>query len=98
MRYEIFWLANAKVKLNKIYKFILDNWNIRIADEFINKLKYKLQILSYFPHIGQKSQKKKDVRRYIISEQVSLFYKIEKKKIIILTLFDTRQNPDKLKY
>ena len=98
MRYDVFWLANAKAKLSNIYKFILDNWNIRIADEFINKLKYKLQILSYFPHIGQKSLKKKDVRKYIISEQINLFYKIEKNKIIILTLFDTRQNPDKLKY
>jgi plasmid stabilization system protein ParE len=98
MRYEIFWLANAKEKLNNIYKFIIENWSIKIADEFIDKLKYKLQILSYFPHIGQKSQKKKDVRKYIISEQVSLFYKIVDRKIIILTLFDTRQNPDKFKY
>lgn len=98
MKYEIFWLDNAKEKLSIIYEFIIANWNIKIADEFIDKLKFKLQLLSYFPHIGQKSQKKKDVRRYIISEQVSLFYKIDKKKIIILTLFDTRQNPDKLKY
>lgn len=98
MKYEIFWLDNAKEKLSIIYEFIIANWNIKIADEFIDKLKFKLQLLSYFPHIGQKSKKKKDVRRYIISEQVSLFYKIVDKRIIILTLFDTRQNPDKLKY
>jgi plasmid stabilization system protein ParE len=52
MRYEIFWLDNAKEKLSEIYKFILENWSFKIADEFIDKLKYKLQILSYFPHIG----------------------------------------------
>jgi plasmid stabilization system protein ParE len=76
MRFEIFWLNLAKDKLRKIYDFIEESWNRKIADEFIDKLKYKLQILSYFPHIGQKSQKKKNVRRYIISEQKVYFIKL----------------------
>ena len=98
MKYEIYWVNNAKDKLRNIYNFITKSWDKKIADEFIDKLNYKLNLLSYFPNIGQKSLKKKHLRRYIISEQISLFYKIDKKKIIILTLFDNRQDPKKLKY
>lgn len=48
MRYDIFWLDSAKEKLIKIYKFIIENWSIKIADEFIDKLKFKLQLLHTF--------------------------------------------------
>lgn len=98
MRYKIFWTIRAREKLKGIYNFIVKIWNYKIADEFINKLNYRLIILSYFPNIGQKSKKKKNVRRYIISEQISVFYKIDDNRIIILTLFDNRQNPDKSRY
>ena len=98
MTYKIFWLQSSKDKLKSNYEFILLNWNKKIANDFINKLNNKLRFLAHFPNLGQRSQKKKDVRRYVISEQVSLYYKIDKRKIIILTFFDNRQNPDKSKY
>jgi len=46
------------------------------------------------------SGKQKNIRKAIIDKNNSLFYQVDKKnrRIYLLTFFDNRQNPKKLKF
>ncbi len=49
------------------------------------------------PESFPSSDKIKGLRKCVITKQTTLFYKFDKKQIKIVTIFDTRQNPKKLK-
>ena len=62
---------------------------------FENSLQQKINLLSTFPKLGYPSAKRKGVRSTLITKHNKLFYKVDedKKEIVILAFFDTRQNP-----
>ncbi len=49
------------------------------------------------PNIFPQSYKKSGIRKCVVNRHVSLFYSIENNQIIIKSVFDNRQNPNKLK-
>ena len=51
-----------------------------------------------FPISYPPFEKFPDIRKCVLTKHISLYYKINNKDIEVLTLFDTRQNPDKLKF
>jgi plasmid stabilization system protein ParE len=59
---------------------------------FKERLSRTIRILVMFPALGVESQVKKGVRRFVISKHQSIFYEVEKEKIIIYTLFDNRKS------
>jgi len=52
-----------------------------------------LELLAEFPLLGVESQKKKGMRKLLLSPQNMLVYRIERNRIILLQIYDTRQNP-----
>jgi plasmid stabilization system protein ParE len=97
MRYKIFWSERAKNDYKDILKYLNQTWSSKELREFANKIeKNTLHLISH-PEIGTIS-KKKAIRRLVISKQTSLYYKIIHENIYIITLFDNRQSPGKLKF
>lgn len=94
--YEIFWTQEAVNNLKLIFDYLSKNWSKKEISNFTNKLENRLRIISLYPKLFRKS-KKKNIHISVLTKQITLYYKIEKKKIIILTLFDVRQNPNKIK-
>ena len=94
---KIKWTLNAQNELNAIYDYLEENWTIREIINFSTELERVLSIICKFPHIFPASLAKKSVRRCVISKQTSLYYKISKNQIVIISLFDNRRNPNKLK-
>jgi len=97
MAYKIVWLKRSIKKLKNIILYLEENWSKKVSEEFLNLINYKLLILSGNPQIGMRSEKKPEVRKILIAKQIYLFYSTKNNCIKILTLFDNRQNPEKLK-
>ena len=97
MAYKIIWLKRASSRLEKIIQYLEQEWSEKVVKEFLRRLINKILIISENPQIGKVSKKKVEVRRFVITKQVSLYYRVKNNRIIILTLFDNRQNPSKLK-
>ncbi len=91
------WTFHAQAELNAIYDYLERNWTEREIKRFSKRLDENLAVIAKFPFVFPTSEKNKSVRRCVVSKQTSLYYLVEAKKIIILSLFDNRQNPDKLK-
>jgi len=74
----------------------LESWSEKEAANFLKSLEAFEEIVSHFPEIYPESQLKKGFRRAVVSKQISVIYSVERIAIKVHTLFDNRQNPDKL--
>ena len=52
-----------------------------------------IEKLFEYPEIGRKTKKWKTVRQYQIDKYKKLYYRIHGRKLIVVFLFDDRQNP-----
>jgi toxin ParE1/3/4 len=95
MTFQITWTDNAQEDLQRIIDYLTENWSEKDADNFLEKLFIRLDILSKSPLIGKKSDKLSSVRRIVITKRNLLFYTVEGDNIIIQDIFDTRQDPSK---
>lgn len=93
---KIIWTSKAE----KIFLEILEFYNKRNGTKtYSRKLNSEIQtiinLLKKFPYLGFLTDKE-DIR-IIIKGDYKIFYKIDPSKIVILFVWDCRQNPEDLK-
>lgn len=88
---------NAKEKLDSLLHYLLENWSHKIKADFVKKLDTKIDLVKSNPNICPSSEKEKGLHRCVITKHNSIYYRFNSKEIVIITFFDTRQNPVKLK-
>jgi plasmid stabilization system protein ParE len=93
---SIFLSKKAAQKLNTLLEYLETNWPKKVKKEFIEKLDKSILQIQNFPSSAQSSEIEKGLFRIVITKQTTLYYKVTAKGITIVTLFDTRMNPDKI--
>ena len=102
MELKIYWTDFAKNELKKIYIYYKDIANAKTAKKITINITSKVKILVKQPKIGQYEQflsKHKENFRYLVSDKnfkIIYWVNIEKGRIEIVDVFDTRQNPSKM--
>lgn len=71
------------------------NDNSKYSKKFVNKIKSSLSVLKINPLLGIQVANKKDYRVLILKKH-KVFYKVSKKNIEIILIWDSRQNPNKI--
>jgi len=95
----IFWTKPAIKDLRKIFNYFKLKASINLAHKITNSILAKTSILETHS-IGVKEQllaQLKQEHRYIIEGNYKIIYFIKDSTVYITHVFDTRQNPDKLK-
>ena len=87
----------ASTKLDKLLYYLETEWSLKVKTEFIKKLDKSLSMIQDNPEFFAKSDKIKGLHRCIVTKQTTIFYRYDSKYIFVVTLFDNRQNPNKLK-
>lgn len=98
MALTIYWSKRADSKFDQIIEFIHNEWGETVTKAFVKKVYDFLDILEEFPEIGTLENKERNIRAFVIVRQLTLFYKIQDNKIILLNFFDNRMNPKRKKY
>jgi plasmid stabilization system protein ParE len=95
---KIFLSELAENKLLKLNDFLLENWNLKVRNDFITKLTSKIEQISHQPYSCAESSIYKGLFKCVVTKQTTLYYRLnsDKKEIEIITVFDTRQNPEQL--
>lgn len=91
MSHKIIWSQRAASDLHEIKKYIsFDKTNTAL--QFIQKIKTKVDRLKKFPQSGRlvPELKRKNIREIII-DHYRVIYKIDKKNIFILTVFESHK-------
>src|SRR5436190_6470053 len=93
---RIIWTATAKSQLIEILDFFnFRNKSKSYSRKLNKKIQSELNLLILQPNIGKKTNKI-NVRGLLI-EDYFLFYEVKEKHIVILSFWNTKQNPDRLK-
>ncbi len=95
---KVFLSELAENKLLILSDFLLVNWNLKVRNDFIKKLTAKIGQISDQPESCPQSSEFKGLFKCVVTKQTTFYYRInlDRKEIEIITVFDTRQNPDKL--
>jgi len=94
---RIRWTEEASDNLENIVKYLESNWSEKELKSFFLKLEKQLELISIFPQAYPLSAIAKKVHRCVFMENLSIYYTIDNEYIVLLSIFDTRQNPVKLK-
>ncbi len=95
---KVFLSELAENKLLKLNDFLLENWNLKVRNDFIKKLTSKIDQISEQPESCPQSYEFKGLFKCVVTKQTTFYYRVnfDRKEIEVITVFDTRQNPDKL--
>ena len=86
----------AERKLEKLFDYLIKEWSIKVKKDFVKKLDSSIEIIKNQPEIFPESKKGKSLRKCVVTKQTTIYYRYNSKRINIVTLFDTRQDPNKL--
>ena len=95
--YKIDWSDEALANLDSIIDYLSIKWTNREIRYFYKKLDKRLEIISANPHGFPASEIKSNIRRSVLTEQTTIFYEIKINRIVILSLFDNRKDPESIK-
>lgn len=95
MAYKIVWSAEARANYISIIEYLQNNWSEKEIETFVTLVHSKVELLSGYPNYTKRSH----IRRTVIHKHVSLVYHVNTRKseVTLLTLWDTRQDPAKLR-
>ena len=94
---EIVITPKAQKELNQLFEYFELEWNIKVKNDFVNKLHLVLKIVAKSPELFPISNKNNKFRKCVVTKHNTLFYHYNEKHILVVAVFDTRQNPKKLK-
>lgn len=95
---EIIWSPLAEKDLGYVLQYLSRNWNQRVINHFLNKIDIATNQIAQTPNLYPIINRKFQVRKCVVTKQNTLFYREVEKRIEILRLYDTRQDPIELKF
>jgi len=95
--YKLVWTEEALSGLKGIFNYLERKFSEKDIQKFAKKLDKQLELLKKSPETFAFTNSSKKVRRTIIVKLTSLYYRIEGNEVKIISVFDNRQNPEKIK-
>ena len=92
---RLVWTEKAQRRMGEILDYIEREFGSKAKQTFREKAKDFTKVLAEFPEMGSIEAKGKNLRGFQLTRQTRVFYRVKKDRIVILTFFDSRQNPKK---
>lgn len=93
---KIILSKRAANNLEKLLIYLESEWSKKTMNDFIVKLDFAVKSALIQPNGFPKSDKIKGLHKCVVTKQTTLFYKFDKNRLIIVSIFDTRQHPKKI--
>ncbi|MEA3317301.1 MAG: type II toxin-antitoxin system RelE/ParE family toxin [Bacteroidota bacterium] len=100
MEVKVLWTETALNNLEDIFEYYKYKASVSVAKKIVNELVRTSLKIQNSPKIGRKEElliNRKFEYRFLISGKYKIIYWIEDNYIKISTVFDCRQNPEKIK-
>ncbi|MFC5285246.1 type II toxin-antitoxin system RelE/ParE family toxin [Pedobacter alpinus] len=98
MTNEVIWSPESEIDLSIILDYLISDWNLEIATKFLKEIEYHINTISKNPKLYPIIYKPLKFRQCVITKHNSLIYFYKEEKLYVVRVFDTRQNPNKLKF
>ncbi|GAC1307943.1 MAG: hypothetical protein NVSMB24_20770 [Mucilaginibacter sp.] len=91
------WSERAREENNNLSDYLLNEWGEEITARIAEQIERAANRIQQSPDQFPLFSKRKNVRRCVLSPQTSIFFKAYRTEIVIISVFDNRQNPKKRK-
>ena len=98
MALKISWSKEAKEELIRVIAYLDENWSEKEIRKFSSKLEEQITLISVRPKTYKKSKRLLGTHECLITKHNSLFYTYNETSLFIVTVWDNRQEPGKLKH
>ena len=93
----VIWSPLSEVELDNTLNYLHEKLNEKVVTGFLDSIENLVKQISNNPKQFPVANKKKKIRKCVLSMHTTIFYQENKTNVIILRFFDTRQDPVKLK-
>lgn len=94
----IIWSPLSERDFESILGYLQHNWDDRVVQSFIEITDKLINQIAINPKLFPIIHEKKRIRKCVLTKHNTLFYRERKDHIDILRIYDTRQDPLKLKF
>ena len=100
-RVRIVWTEFAEEDIKIIFEFLTTEQGIpiEIAERIVDSLFERVEQLLLFPRSGELDpflEEFEKAHRHLVQGNYKIIYRVEKETVFIVSVFDTRQDPQKL--
>lgn len=94
---RVVWSIVGKKSYAENILYLREFWSKKEAKKFMDSVNKAIDNISRNPYIGSVSQENYNYRKYLVVEQIYLYYRITSKNEILLASFwNNFQDPEKL--
>lgn len=94
---NVFLSPSAKTDIENISEYLSQEWGMNVLTKFLLKVNWIINQIVINPWQYPVINSKLKIRRCVITKQNTLYYRVLSSKIEIVRIYDTRQDPNKLK-
>ncbi|WP_029038361.1 type II toxin-antitoxin system RelE/ParE family toxin [Salinimicrobium xinjiangense] len=92
---KIFITKRAEKNYKSITNYLHKEWGANVVEALNKRTRHFFDLLEIFPEMGSIEFPAKNIRGLQLTTQLRVFYTVKEDRIIILSFFDVRQNPEK---
>ena len=96
MTKEVILTPRAEKNYEHITDYVFYKWGVLATNRFISRFQEACTLIASSPEIYPFADKNKEVRKCVVTKHNTVYFIERENTITILTIFDTRQNPNKL--
>lgn len=89
--------SHAYADLDAISAYLVENWSLSVLENFLSLYETKIKVISEFPSRYPFIHSSSGLRKAVLTKHNIILYREKPEHIEIISIFDTRQNPDKIK-
>lgn len=93
---EVVLTAVAEEDYEIVLDYLFNKFGILVTNGFIERFEEICLLISQDPEIYPYFDKRKQIRKCVVTKHNMMYFKEYATFIRIITIFDTRQNPDRL--
>lgn len=94
----IIWHRQAEYELDQIVEYLSREWGEKVTQDYLLRVTKITNLVAESPEIGMASRVSDNIRSFLITKHATMFYAVGDDNIVILNIFDNRQDPKKKKF
>ena len=95
---HVLWSLLSEKDFENILEYLSDSWDYKVPHNFIDLTENIINQISINPKQFPIIYVRKRIRKCVLTKHNSLFYREKRNHIEILRIYDTRQDPNSLKF
>ena len=96
MAFQVVWTPKARLTHLRNLEYLEQEWSHASAVRFATRVDSVIHLLRSNPRMGKREERyAEEIRSVLSAKHTKLFYQIVGSTIILLKIFDTRQQPGK---